>query len=196
ELGNQTGLAAAKIGANILPSITGLRAVAEFINTEPAIGANTNFGVLVNVANGFRNIGIKSNAPIVSQGWNGSWNQNYFTPSSGSNVLNPRYGSDFMVFIPSAALEDVYFPTDEYINAAFAITSEDNFSIVISVTNRYDSAEAMQLRVPAGWTIKDRIGGSIVDAGRFVIRSAESVTVMMVRAGSVKYIQRLGGRFV
>src|SRR5690606_3040423 len=110
-----------------------------------------------------------------------SWNLNYFTPTSGDNVLNIRHGSDFMVYIPSAALDDVYFPVEDYIQTALAISSSDDFSIVLSVTNRYDSAADMQLQAPSGWTIKERLGSGVTDAGNYVVKAAESVTVMMVR---------------
>lgn len=184
--------ATAIIGANVLGASVGLRAVGLFRNTEtnPLI---TNYGIIVDVQNGERNIGIHSNAPIVNKGFNGSYNVYEFTPTSGNNVINPSTGNVVICTITNENLKTVYFPDEAYITRMAGISPESDFCIKMTIISKFSSVADLTLRanVNTGWTIKTRDFATVITLDEFVLQRGEATQVAIIKQGGTKWIQKL-----
>lgn len=161
-------------------------------NVSAGYGVNT--GLRVDVANGDRNIGINSNAPILNKGFSGSYSRYQFTPTSGDNTLNPIKGGIVSVYISASNFNTVYLPEDQYINWMLGVNNDVDVCIKITVSNQFNSVSALNLRVDdvQGWTIRRPSQFGSTSVSFINMERGTTQTFIINRSGTTKWVSIVG----
>ncbi len=120
----------ALIGDNVLPSSTGVAAVALFSN-EYANPYGTNYGLQILVQNAANNIAIKTKGSISSDGYCGGYNYSK-QDGSTSGWREIEYESDTVYLYGSSGV-DFVLPNRSNVAKKLGITSDTPFSVKLTI---------------------------------------------------------------
>lgn len=153
----------AGIGGNVLPSSSGLRAIARFENRNvDGFFGSTNYGMLVEASGANRNIGIECIGDMILKG-SLQTIDSVKIDSGYTNSITDNIGKyRVFAFTPgSGQYNTVYVPTYSQITSVLGSNMPSPWSITIEVTVVYNYAGAITLRGQAGAIITDNNGDVI-----------------------------------
>lgn len=117
----------AMIGANVLPASMGLVGVGRFENTTPN-SWSTNYGVLITVKNGYRNIALHATGNIISNGLQTGYNRVTLNPTANT-VHIPGYAAQGIVVRFSNSNSGIGLPSRYTVAEELGISSSTPFSV-------------------------------------------------------------------
>lgn len=138
---NDAKKAFAGIGGNVLPSSSGLRAVARFENDDDTDqwGLDANYAMILSAKNGTRNYAFAGSGNGVLNGWIGGFRYQKVTLTKSDTIMGGALSlfesNQFIIYAPSnIAFGGVELPRLSHVRNALSIGTSTNFSVMITVT--------------------------------------------------------------
>ena len=138
---NDAKKAFAGIGGNVLPSSSGLRAVARFENDDDTDqwGLDANYAMILSAKNGTRNYAFAGSGNGVLNGWIGGFRYQKVTLTKSDTIMGGALSlfesNQFIIYAPSnIAFGGVELPRLSHVRNALSIGTSTNFCVMITVT--------------------------------------------------------------
>jgi len=174
---------AAYMGSNVLPF--GLGGLARFENGENnPFGAN--YGIMITVENGERNIAAKIKGNTVVEGLLCEYEYGLFIPSSINGNVLPFKKSTVIVHAAHAGWQEVFLPSVNTIRAELGISG--SFSLRFLITGYIDSLD-FGLN-GNDFTLKDLNAGN-VSGNRVLMRRGDTIELLLYRTSGGNNIAQM-----